>query len=50
MNALAAQRGDDLLAELAQAHAVEGQLRILFGHAKNVTAGRSGIHAHQQVG
>ena len=39
-----------LLAELAQADAVERELGILLGNSKNVAGGRIGVHAEQQVG
>ena len=50
VNPLAAEHFDDLLADLAQANAVAGQLRMRLGHAEDVALRRVGIHAEQQIG
>ena len=47
---LAAERFDDLLAELPQADAVARQLRVGLHQAEDVALRRVGVHAEQQVG
>ncbi len=50
MNALASEPLDDLLAELAQADAVERQLRIFLGDSEDIALRRIGVHAQKQIG
>src|SRR5271165_218039 len=49
MNALPSQPLNDLLAELTQADAVEGEFGILFRNSEDVALGWVRIHAEQQI-
>src|ERR1035438_4120281 len=49
MNSFSAETLDDLLAKLAQANAVAGNLGIFFGDAEDVVLDRIRVHAEDQI-
>ena len=49
MNPLAADKFDDLLADFPQPYPVSGDLRIDLDQAHDVSFGRIGVHAQQQI-
>jgi len=50
VDALSPKPLDDLLAALADPHAIERKLRRCFGHAEEVAPGCVGVEAQEQVG